>query len=148
MKLWHRFNAWPALWVAVTALWVAVGGCGGGGGSSGPGPQPTPTTEPTPVGTATPTATPDPLPGPPFDLRGRTLVDGVARAGVIVRVTGSAGSATASEQTTSGAGGVYSFLLGAGTYTVTASLGGRTSTPRTVTVPGGGLTVDNFDLRL
>ncbi len=133
------------MWWVATLLWIVLSGCGGGGGS-GPPPQATPT--PVPTATPLPTATPDPIPGPAFDLRGRTFVNNVATAGVTVTVTGSAGAVTPSEQTTSGAGGVYSFFLGAGTYSVRATFGTRTPVTRTVTIPPGGQAVDNFDLRL
>jgi len=127
-----------------------IGGCGGGSTttvvSAPPTPVPTPTVVPTPT-PGGPIPTPVPPPNTVFDLRGRVLLNGVPTAGVTVRVTGAAGAVTASEQTTSGAGGVYSFFVGAGTYTVTAQSGARTAT-RTVTIPAGGQTVDNFDLSL
>lgn len=129
--------------------WMA-GGCGGGSTTTVVSAPPTPVPTATPVPTPTPggpTPTPIPPPGTVFDLRGRTLVAGVPTAGVTVRITGSAGAVTPSDQTTSGAGGVYSFFLGAGTYTVTAQSGARTAT-RTVVIPAGGQTVDNFDLSL
>ena len=140
------------IWSGVAALLVTpiVTGCGGGSTTTVVSAPPTPVPTATPVPTPTPggpTPTPIPPPGTVFDLRGRVLVNGVPTAGVTVRVTGSAGAVTPSEQTTSGAGGVYSFFLGAGTYTVTAQSGARTAT-RTVTIPAGGQTVDNFDLSL
>lgn len=136
--------------IACGLMAILAAGCGGGSSTTVVSAPPTPVPTATPVPTPTPggpTPTPVPPPGTVFDLRGRVLVNGVPTAGVVVRATGAAGAVTPSEQTTSGAGGVYSFFLGAGTYTVTAQSGARTAT-RTVTIPPGGQTVDNFDLSL
>jgi len=132
-------------------------GCGGGGGGA-PAPQPTPTPMPSPVPVPSPTpfptldpSQPTPTPGTPpsivFDLRGRVLQNGAPVAGASVSAVGAPGAVTSGESTTTGADGTYLFFLGAGTYTLTAS-NGTLSSARTVTIPPGGQTVDNFDLTL
>jgi len=133
---------------------ITVAGCGGGGGGSA---SPVPTATPRPTATPTLPATPPPIdpdlppvtpPTTPFDVRGRVLLNGVGQSGV--RVTATArdiNAATPSDVATSGAGGYYSFFLGAGNYTIRATSGTR-SISRDVTVPPGGQTVDNFNLNL
>lgn len=137
------------LLVSVVAA-LAAAGCGGGGGGGGPSPTPRPTATAGPAPTSTPvpgpTATPGPLPGVPFTLRGRVLLNGSPAAGGLVTVTGISGT-TASDQTQTSSAGSYSFYLVAGTYTVQAVVGTR-SASRDVSIPPGGQTVDNFDLAL
>lgn len=141
--------------LTLLSLAILLAGCGGGGGGGGPEPVPTatprptatPVPTPTPVGTPRPTPTPGTPPGVVFDLRGRVYVSGVAASGVTVTVTGQAGATTPSDSTVTGVDGSYSFFLGAGSYTVTA-VRGTLSATRTVTIPAGGQTVDNFNLTL
>lgn len=144
-----KYFLFGALWAGL--MTAVLAGCSGGDGGPGAQPTPVPTTAPTAVPMPTITPGPSPTPGTPpgvvFDLRGRTFIDNVPAAGVVVQVTGQIGAATAFEQTISGPGGGYSFFLGAGTYTVTATSGSR-SVSRLVTIPAGGQTVDNFDLKL
>jgi hypothetical protein len=65
----------------------------------------------------------------------------------VITATGDATSATGFERTISGTDGGYSFFLGAGNYTLSATRNGVTTT-RVVTVPPGGQTVDNVNLNL
>lgn len=98
----------------------------------------------------TPTPSPNATDVPPpavFDLRGRVLRGTSAVAGATVAVVGASGAATGSERTLSGADGAYSFFLGAGRYTLTATSGALTVS-RTVTIARDGSAVDNFDLNL
>lgn len=142
-----RCSRWCAGWTcAGVTLMLAAWGCGGSSTTVVSAPA-TPTPEPTPTPNLTPLPSPTTPPVVVFDLRGRVRVNGVLTAGVQVRAVGAAGAVTASEETVTGAGGVYSFFLGAGTYTVTATSGNRSAT-RTVTIPAGGQTVDNFDFNL
>jgi len=131
---------------------LIAAGCGGASGGSAGGGAPTATATPIPTSPPMATATPGPsptmapLPSVPFTVRGRISVGGVASPGVVVTASDLTSGAVL-DRTTSGAGGGYSFFLAEGSYSIRATAGTRTGA-RTVTVPPGGQTVDNFNLNL
>jgi hypothetical protein len=106
--------------------------------ASSPSPTPPPSTSPLPLPSATPLPsilpTPTPTPSPTKAAISGQVIDTVTRLPIVgATISLSPGGAT----TLTDVNGNFSFGVNAGTYTVTASATGYSSSSQTVTVNGG-----------